>query len=367
MEFTRDVENHSVSIRIRKPYTGASLSSHSILTDDVFSYVDFFFKTHRRGREKQKKGVLDHTFYWEQSRNFYIASKNLPMESAPLPMYYCMLNAIKAYIVYSSKATYDVSKDFGHHGLGEGKCEGEDKISLCSIRINRCRYGVFSAFCKLLNSETMINWPYKDSGSVSAKELLYQLPFVHSAYVSTYKVPRKNEKFIPLQAGSSPTFRYDRSNRIRLVVDLDRHYFKGSAVCLPKEIEQSIPKGLIINPDNCFQLISERYFLKKEIDSVYNEYRTAFSYIAADKRLWYLNRSIDDLCDLGSVNTMIPTVALSHRFSEIVRYKPEQMVCLLQGKENWLIHEFLSNALDQFMDEIACEITKEEIMHTKKK
>ncbi|MBQ2988326.1 MAG: hypothetical protein IJD59_04400 [Clostridia bacterium] len=61
------------------------------------------------------------------------------------------------------------------------------------------------------------------------------------------------------------------------------------------------------------------------------------------------------------------SVAIVHRFSEIVRYKPEQMYRLLQEKENWLIHEFLSIVLDQFMDEIACEITKKEIMATRTK
>ena len=68
---------------------------------------------------------------------------------------------------------------------------------------------------------------------------------------------------------------------------------------------------------------------------------------------------------MGNLNTMDIEVAVMHRFSEIVRYKPEQMLKLLNSKENWLIHEFLSLALDQFIDEIACEITKQEIMPTR--
>ena len=44
-----------------------------------------------------------------------------------------------------------------------------------------------------------------------------------------------------------------------------------------------------------------------------------------------------------------------------------QMIHILQGKENWLVHEFLSLVLGQFMDEIACEITKQEIMPTRVK
>ncbi|MBP3300158.1 MAG: hypothetical protein J6M34_01485 [Clostridia bacterium] len=366
MIFVRDVENNSVSVRVRKAYTEANLSSHSILTDDVFSYVDFFFKTHPRRRRKSDN--RDYAFYWKQAQDFYKATKALPIESSPLPMYYCMLNAIKAYIVYASSDTEAICKKITNHGLREGSTDECGAMTLSSIRIQRLNYGVFHEFCRLLNCETIKNWPIKnEGGSVSAKELMYQLPFVHSAYASTYKIPRKKEKFIPLQAGKAPTFRYEKNRKIRLVVDLDPHYFKGDTIALPKEVVQSLPKGLIVNPENCFQVVSERQFKKTEINPAYNEYRKYFSYIAADKRLWYLNREIGDEGIPETVNTMIPSVALAHRFSEIVRYKPEQMVRLLRGRENWLIHEFLSNVLDQFMDEISCEITKEEIMPTKQK
>ena len=53
--------------------------------------------------------------------------------------------------------------------------------------------------------------------------------------------------------------------------------------------------------------------------------------------------------------------------SEIVRYKPEQLAHLMDSKENWLIHEFISLALDQFIDEIAAEITGHDIMGTSTK
>ncbi|MFR3200713.1 MAG: hypothetical protein ACLTOW_16325 [Blautia wexlerae] len=48
----------------------------------------------------------------------------------------------------------------------------------------------------------------------------------------------------------------------------------------------------------------------------------------------------------------------------MVRYKPEQMAHLLNSKENWLLHEFLTLALDQFIDELAAEITGQDIMCT---
>lgn len=62
------------------------------------------------------------------------------------------------------------------------------------------------------------------------------------------------------------------------------------------------------------------------------------------------------------MNDMLITMAAMHRISEIVRYKPEQMGNIMKSKENWLIHEFLTLSLDQFIDEIAAEITGQEIM-----
>jgi len=37
------------------------------------------------------------------------------------------------------------------------------------------------------------------------------------------------------------------------------------------------------------------------------------------------------------------------------------------GKENWLLHEFIAQSLDQFIDELAAEITKQDIMNVAQK
>ena len=57
-------------------------------------------------------------------------------------------------------------------------------------------------------------------------------------------------------------------------------------------------------------------------------------------------------------------MAVMHRLSEIARYKPEQLGRLMESKENWLIHEFITLSLDQFIDELAAQITGQEIMCT---
>ena len=83
--------------------------------------------------------------------------------------------------------------------------------------------------------------------------------------------------------------------------------------------------------------------------------------------MWYLRKVVVDEIDIPEMNTMSVIMAIFHRLSEIVRYKPEQMVKLLSDKESWLIHEFVNLGLDQFIDEIACEITGHEIICTRTK
>lgn len=56
------------------------------------------------------------------------------------------------------------------------------------------------------------------------------------------------------------------------------------------------------------------------------------------------------------------SMAVMHRLSEIARYKPEQLDRLMNGNENWLLHEYMQAALDQFVDEMASEITGREVL-----
>ena len=51
-----------------------------------------------------------------------------------------------------------------------------------------------------------------------------------------------------------------------------------------------------------------------------------------------------------------------HWLSELVRYTPGKFGLLMETKQNWLIHEFVDNALYHYINEIPCEITKADIM-----
>ena len=61
-------------------------------------------------------------------------------------------------------------------------------------------------------------------------------------------------------------------------------------------------------------------------------------------------------------NSITLIFAVMHWLSELVRYNPEKFAQMMGTKQTWLIHEFIDNALYQFVDELSCEITKADIM-----
>ena len=47
----KPLEKDNVQIRLRKAYNFPDISGHTILTDDAFTYVDFYFQTHKKIRK----------------------------------------------------------------------------------------------------------------------------------------------------------------------------------------------------------------------------------------------------------------------------------------------------------------------------
>jgi len=50
-------------------------------------------------------------------------------------------------------------------------------------------------------------------------------------------------------------------------------------------------------------------------------------------------------------------MAAMHRLSELSRYDPRGLMSYLEGRENWLMTEFIELAPAQFIDELVCEMT----------
>jgi hypothetical protein len=51
-----------------------------------------------------------------------------------------------------------------------------------------------------------------------------------------------------------------------------------------------------------------------------------------------------------------------HRLSELTRYRPAELASLLNTQKNWLLTEFIEMSPQQFVDEIAAEMTGHQIL-----
>ena len=114
-------------LQIGKSYTSPDFSSHTVLTDDIFTYIDFYFSSHKKAMKYRNPTVskikygdekkYHYSFYWKQAMSFYKAAKTLPMESVPLVSYYSMLNAVKAFLAFKCDYIEDFVEHFSRHGL----------------------------------------------------------------------------------------------------------------------------------------------------------------------------------------------------------------------------------------------------------
>ena len=71
----------------RKAIMSATFGAKTVLTNSPWTFVVLWLK-----RNKKR----DALFYWEQAQQFWQASIGLPIQSAPLLLYYSYMNAAKA-------------------------------------------------------------------------------------------------------------------------------------------------------------------------------------------------------------------------------------------------------------------------------
>ena len=202
-----------------------------------------------------------------------------------------------------------------------------------------------------------------DNHSYSLKDLLYNLPFIHRAYNLTFK--SQPELFIPIK---EPLF-VKKSNstecffRAEIEKSFELRYTLGK---LPKifEHDKGIPDKFIIRTRNNFRW----EFGKKQKDdnlrritNFHKKIRKKTYYIYGPTRLWYIKRDgkIKGLIDRSSLTI---TFSAMHKLSELARYSPSSLAKHFNSRHNWLLSEFISKSLYQFIDEISAEITGQEFM-----
>ncbi|MCZ2076057.1 MAG: YaaC family protein [Bryobacterales bacterium] len=100
---------------------------------------------------------------------------------------------------------------------------------------------------------------------------------------------------------------------------------------------------------------------KANLTTLHRSLRVDLHYINGAQTLWYLKADVPGPTRLGRFPLSI-TLAAMHRLSEICRYRPIELSAFLAGRKNWLLSEFIHQAPNQFIDELAAEITGHQFM-----
>ena len=330
----QEVKYRSRVLRPRKAITNPDFSSETVLVEDPWDYVDLWLKRkkHLKARE-----------YWLQAREFAEAARALPPTSAPLPAYYCFLNATKCLLKVRGE---DVSPDHGVSGSKEGP-----SISLDSERVNFKSGGVLAGLCRLLGEPTT-------KVEYSLRQALYNLPYIHRANSLTFTsmadlyIPIRNLRFV----------RIPKTTEAWLCADVEERYnSRHTANKLPStwEFDEGVTGKGTIRMKSRFKWDAKAPNSKanmKRLMQYHMKARKDISYIVGVTRLWYIKRG-----KIGEhyVNRspMSLTFAAMHRLSELSRYDPLTLREHLNRRHNWLVSEFIKIAPRQFIDEVASEIT----------
>lgn len=334
---TNPIKIGTKTLRLHKAINQPQFEVRTVLTNDPFVYVDLWLRRNHKS---------DALFYWRQAHQFYKASKDLPIESAPLVLYYCFMNAAKALL--SAK-----NQPFSpYHGVARHQMRGPNsKIVLNNEGILIKSSGIVASlsayFCEQETSHTH-----------SLEDVLYNLVFIHRTYCLSY--PRKPERFLPLK---DLCFIRNGNGEVRC-------YAKPVDEANWKQFKKNLPHELITNPDGSKSVVSSNHITWTTDDSpthaelsslrlLNTTMRNVIQYINGANALWYLKTNCGTNIKRQSITL---TLATMHRLSEICRYRPTELLSFLNGQKNWLLSEFLSTSRNQFIDEIACEMTGQQIM-----
>ena len=332
-----------LKIANRSCYFRKSISNPDFVTDRVLARDAFEFAL-----LWLKRNCEEALPYWEQAKAYYVASSSLPPQSSPLTSYYCFLNAVKSLLIVKKERFAD------RHGV-TGEFESS-KRALTNEKINIQNSGIVAALSKALGED-------EQETEFSLKEILSNLPFIHRAFRHTYT--SHNELFIPVR---KLTYRkHPTDNYVWLSADVEGRFADGRFL-------RTLPHGL--EKDRGYDGLSrcvvrtrkrirwhdhgasdkEKRKALRRLGKFHHKWRKKFTYISASPNLWYIKRSLANAKVIDRYNITL-IISAMHRLSELARYDPEGLKRYLEGKENWLLTEFIELSPAQFVDELVCEMT----------
>lgn len=345
----KQLEINSKKITIMKSVTGAHYADKTVLTNSVWEYVELWLK--RQNDDRAREAL----FFWQQAHNFFNASECLPIESRPLTSYYCCMNAAKALLAINGPQS--ISLENITHGISSGREQWKTN-NIKNAEVVFLAKGVLFELSKYFDEECGMKSNY------SVYDLLYNIPCVHRAFSITYGCA---ELFIPVR---NIGFIIDTAmQKGWLQFEVESRYANGNSLrFVPSSFEK-----VTYNNDGRYLLRSKKRFdwgtraadkdrRLENLSQYHGKIRKDLYYIYGDSRLWYLKKDIPTNGHILKRNSVTLIFAVMHWLSELVRYNPQKFETLMNTKQNWLIHEFVDNALYHYIDEISCEITKMEIM-----
>lgn len=365
------------SLWIMRPYKKADYSVDPILTNSIFNFVDSWLQKNSKPNPGQPFSSGDNPlYYWRQACNFYRAADGVSFEVKPLLNYYCILNAVKALLCLNKK---DVKSK--KHGVYWKKDPSQTGLQMYEI--------------EFLDEDTIHRQLREHVGDGMAKEkydakkLFYNLVCVHRAYTFTYK----NEESLFLPVDKLKLYRKNGKHQsITITMDLVlNHDLKSCVKSIPSSIFQLTTRSTddwkkiekMSESDQIdWAIENKKFFIRdrrttewddswtdedkiKKLQAYHVKIRPLFQYISADSPIWYLKKENPSNPDIINRSSMTITFALFHWLSELVRYNPEEFSNLVNKSEcSWLITEFIEVGFNQFIDEIAAEITGLNIMRS---
>jgi hypothetical protein len=335
-KFRPSIKFQKKEICLRKPKINASLSSKTVLTDSTWEYVEIFLKSSNNNEA---------LFYWEQARNFYEATKTLSIVSKPLTAYYCFLNATKA-LLTAKNIGYDTK-----HGVSGERLAGNFILNNEIVKFHPS--GVVAALGVYLNE------PITTKESYNLKDIFYNLPYIHRAYTITYN---RTELFVPIL---EPRFVHDSSRKVGwLEIKLEPEHSNQHTI--NKLVGYSIDR--FYKNDNFYVLRRNKNFnwdaprgvptqqSIKNLNDYHTKVRKGFRYIYSPNDLWYIKRT-DIQNGIIDKSSLILIIGSMHRLSELSRYEPQTLNKHLNKDASWLLTEFITKSMYQFIDQISSEIT----------
>lgn len=326
------------AVIVRKAKRNPNFTAKSVLTDSTWRYVEIFLK--------QAKAT-EAFFYWEQAHNFFRATQELNLVSKPLTTYYCFLNSTKALL------TYKKIKFQNFHGVTGKREAGRWNLQNESITIKTA--GILPSFCQYMGEVAD-----GTDKTYHLKEILYNLQYIHRAYCITYS--NQAELFIPIK---NPRFVQDKGRKqgwFECYLDQknsnNRTVSKLIGFTRDRYYQSQTP--WIIRRNKVFAWDAHRNKPTPKSFRGFKKYhakiRSQLRYIYGHTDLWYVKRK-DLANNIIDRNTLSLTFAAMHRLSEMSRYEPNILRNHLERKASWLLSEFISKSIFQFIDQISSEIT----------